>query len=106
MNIPNLSLSLYIGGAKAEVSYQGRSGCCIGEDQIVFKVPDDAPVGCAVPLLVQIGGALSNSVWIPVAKGSRDCTPVNAALASVTIEQAVMSGNSISFAYITLSHQT
>ena len=100
-----LPLSLFVGGIKAEVSYQGRSGCCIGEDQIVFKVPDDSPVGCAVPLMVQIGGALSNSVWIPVAKGSRDCTPVNPAFASVNIEQAVMSGNSLNISDLILSHQ-
>ncbi len=105
VNMPNLSLSLYVGGAKADVSYQGRSGCCIGEDQIVFRVPDDAPVGCAVPLLVQVNGSLSNSVWIPVAKGSRDCTPVNAAFASVPVEQAVLSGGPVSSAFITLGHE-
>jgi uncharacterized protein (TIGR03437 family) len=104
-NMPNLALSLFVGGAKADVVYQGRSGCCIGEDQIVFRVPDDAPTGCAVPLLVQVSGSLSNSVSIPVAKASRDCTPVSAAFASVNIEQAVMSGVPIDAAFITLSHQ-
>ena len=104
-NMPNIPLSLYVGGAKADVIYQGRSGCCIGEDQIVFKVPDGAPAGCAVPLLVQVSGSLSNSVSIPVAKGSRDCTPVNAALASVNVEQAVMSGVSVGSAFITISHE-
>ncbi|MBZ5607986.1 MAG: hypothetical protein LAP38_07010 [Acidobacteriia bacterium] len=104
-NMTNISLSLFVGGVKAEVSYQGRSGCCIGEDQIVFKVPDNAPLGCSVPLIVQVGGGISNSVWMPVAKGSRDCTPVNAALASVPVEQAVMSGTSINIADITLSHE-
>jgi uncharacterized protein (TIGR03437 family) len=104
-NMPNLALSLLVGGAKADVIYQGRSGCCIGEDQIVFRVPDDAPTGCAVPLLVQVSGSLSNSVSIPVAKASRDCTPVSAAFASVNVEQAVMSGTPISAAFITLSHQ-
>jgi uncharacterized protein (TIGR03437 family) len=104
-NMPNVPLSLYLGGAKAEVLYQGRSGCCIGEDQIVFKVPDSTPTGCAVPLLVQVSGSLSNAVSIPVAKGSRDCTPVNAAFASVNVEQAVMSGAPLLASFITLSHQ-
>jgi hypothetical protein len=103
--MPNLPLSLFLGGAKADVIYQGRSGCCIGEDQIVFRVPDGAPTGCAVPLLVQVSGQLSNSVSIPVAKGSRDCTPVNAAFASVNVEQAVMSGVPVSSSFITVSHQ-
>ncbi len=104
-NIPNLPLSLFVGGSKAEVLYQGRSGCCIGEDQIVFKVPDGTPTGCAVPLLVQVSGSLSNSVSIPVAKGSRDCTPVNTGFASVNVEQAVMSGVPIASAFITVGHQ-
>jgi hypothetical protein len=61
-------------------------------------------VGCAVPLVVQAGG-LSNPVWIPVAKGTRDCTPVNPALASVNVEQAVMSGAPVNSATLTLSHE-
>lgn len=104
VDMPDVPVSLYIGGAKADVRYRGRSGCCIGEDQIVFVVPADAPVGCAVPLVVQAGG-LSNPVWIPVAKGSRDCTPVNPALASVNVQQAVMSGAPVNLADLKLSHE-
>ena len=65
-NMPNIPLSLWLGGVQATVTYQGRSGCCIGEDEIVFTVPANAPTGCAVPLLIQIGNQLSNSVVIPV----------------------------------------
>jgi uncharacterized protein (TIGR03437 family) len=49
-NMPNVPLTLSLGGVQAQVVYQGRSGCCIAEDQIVFK-------GCAVPLVVPIGTA-------------------------------------------------
>ncbi len=83
-NMPDVPLKLWLGGVEAAVGYQGRSGCCVGEDQIVFTVPDNAPLGCAVPLVVQIGTAISNSTVMPVAaKGSRDCTSNNAAFASL-----------------------
>jgi uncharacterized protein (TIGR03437 family) len=91
-NMPNIPLTVWLGGVQAPVTYQGRSGCCIGEDQIVFKVPNNVPTGCAVPLLVQIGNEISNNTVMPVANGSRSCTPTNPALASVNVEQAVNAG--------------
>jgi uncharacterized protein (TIGR03437 family) len=91
-NMPNLPLKLWLGGVQAPVIYQGRSGCCIGEDQIVFTVPNNVPTGCAVPLVVQINNQISNSTLMPVANGSRNCNPNNPALASVNVEQAVMAG--------------
>jgi hypothetical protein len=104
VNMPNIPLALWLGGVQAKVLYQGRSGCCIGEDQIVFTVPDNVPTGCAVPLVVQIGtttNTISNSTVLPVAKGSRNCTPTDAALASINAEQAVMAG-SVTFGIIEL----
>ncbi|MEP7353580.1 MAG: hypothetical protein ABI824_10155 [Acidobacteriota bacterium] len=81
--MPSIPLKLWIGGVQASIGYQGRSGCCVGEDQIVFTVPDNAPTGCAVPLIVQIGNQTSNSTVIPIANGSRNCSPTNAVLANV-----------------------
>ena len=60
--------------------YQSRSGCCIAEDQIVFKVPNNVGTGCAVPLVVQIGTAPTRSAT------------TNPALASIDVEPAVMAG--------------
>jgi uncharacterized protein (TIGR03437 family) len=105
-NMPNLPLKLWLGGVQAPVVYQGRSGCCIGEDQIVFTVPNNVPTGCAVPLVIQIGtttNGISNTTAMPVATGSRNCTPVNPALASVNVEQAVMAGP-VTYGSITLHH--
>jgi uncharacterized protein (TIGR03437 family) len=84
--MPNVSLKLWLGGVQVPVVYQGRSGCCVGEDQIVFTVPNNVPTGCAVPLVVQIGevtNTISNTTVMPVATGSRNCTPTNPALANV-----------------------
>ena len=91
-NMPNIPLTVWLGGVQAPVVYQGRSGCCVGEDQIAFTVPNNVPTGCAVPLLVQIDNQISNTTVMPVAIGSRNCTATNPALASVNVEQAVTAG--------------
>ena len=94
-NMPDVPLKLWLGGVQAPVIYQGRSDCCIGQDQIVFTVPNNVPTGCAVPLVVQSGAAdypISNTTVMPVASGSRNCTFTHPALASVDVEQAVMAG--------------
>jgi uncharacterized protein (TIGR03437 family) len=94
-NMPSIPLTVWLGGVQAPVSYQGRSGCCVGLDQVVFTVPNNVPTGCAVPLVVQIGtttNTVSNTAVLPVANGSRDCTPSNGAFTSVNIEQGVMAG--------------
>ena len=91
-NMATLPLKLWLGGVQAPVLYQGRSGCCIGEDQIVFTVPASVPTGCAVPLSIQINDQISNSTVMPVAASGRDCTPSNTAFASVNVQQAVNAG--------------
>ena len=74
-NMPAIPLKLWLGGVQATVTYQGRSGCCIGLDQVVFTIPNNVPVGCAVPLAVQINDQISNYTALPVARDSRTCTP-------------------------------
>lgn len=105
-NMPNLPLNLWIGGVQAKVIYQGRSGCCIGEDQIVFTVPDSVPTGCAVPLAVQINNQISNNVLVPVAKAGRDCTPLDAGLQSLGLAkiQQVIAAKTFALGVIELDH--
>jgi uncharacterized protein (TIGR03437 family) len=94
-NMPNIPVKVWVGGVQAKVNYQGRSGCCIGEDQIVFTVPDNAPTGCAIPLLVQIGSAVSNNILVPVAKGTRTCPLLRSDLSPLgteKIEQLITAG--------------
>jgi len=88
-NMPSLLLTVWVGGMQAPVLYQGRSGCCIGEDQIVFTVPSNVPTGCAVLLVVQVFNAVSNSVVMPIANGSRTCTPSDPALRPLNLQQGV-----------------
>jgi uncharacterized protein (TIGR03437 family) len=104
-NMPNVPLTVWVGGVQAQVLYQGRSSY-IGLDQIAFVVPANTPTGCAVPLVAQIGtnaNTISNTTALPVANGSRSCTPTNPALAGINVEQAVMAGP-VTYGDIKLAH--
>ena len=98
----SLPLTVWLGGVQAPVVYQGRSGCCIGLDQIVFTVPNNVPAGCAVPLVVQIATTISNSAVMPVANGSRTCTPADPTVAAANLEPLRASG-SFTFGLINLN---
>lgn len=101
VNQTSVPLTVWLGGVQATVLYQGRSGCCIGEDQIVFTVPNNVPTGCAVPLAVQINNQIGNFVVMPIAAGSRNCTPTNPALTA----SVVSGGGPVKFAQVDLQHQ-
>jgi uncharacterized protein (TIGR03437 family) len=105
VNMPSIPLTVWLGGVQAPVSYQGRSGCCVGEDQIVFTVPSSVPAGCAVPLFIEIGtgstALISNNTVIAVASGSRSCTPTNSTFTS-SVVQGLTSGSLFSFGLVNL----
>ncbi|HLG97081.1 MAG TPA: hypothetical protein VKX49_12280 [Bryobacteraceae bacterium] len=101
VNMPNLPLKVWLGGLQAPVLYQGRSGCCVGEDQIVFTVPNNVPTGCAVPLVVQLGNIVSNTTPMPVAAGSRSCNFIDPAIAK--IDPAQLSGT-VPFGSVEIDH--
>jgi uncharacterized protein (TIGR03437 family) len=106
VNMANLSLTIWLGSVQVPAVYQGRSGCCVGEDQIVFTVPANAPTGCAVPLSVQIGNAVSNSVLLPIAPaGSRSCTVTNPAFSNADTSLLFSGPGPFTFAGIDLSRQ-
>ena len=100
-NMPNIPLNMWLGGVQASVVYQGRSGCCIGEDQVVFTVPNNVPTGCAVPLVVQINNQVSNSTAMAVANGSRTCSEIT--LPGVDVSQFA-SLNTLTLASAELDH--
>jgi len=69
------AVSVTIGGRPAKKLYSGRSPCCAGLDQVVVTVPDDAPLGCWVPVQVKAGGLVSNTVTMAVAAaGAASCS--------------------------------
>jgi uncharacterized protein (TIGR03437 family) len=101
----NVPLTLWIGGVSVTVSYQGRSGCCIGEDQIQFTVPSNVPTGCAVPVILQIGALVSNSSMLPIASSGRSCTPVSPAITPSVIQALTTATGPIVFSDIELGRE-
>jgi uncharacterized protein (TIGR03437 family) len=63
-----------VGGVPAMVVYQGRTPGSAGLDQIVFVVPSGAPLGCAVPVMLETtnGTALTVSNSPTIALASSD----------------------------------
>ena len=55
-----------IGGVSATVSFSGLAPGFVGLYQVNVTVPDNAPMGDAVPVILNIGGATSNTVTIAV----------------------------------------
>ena len=67
-------VSVTIGGQTAAVAYSGRSPCCSGVDQIVATVPSSAPLGCWVPISIDVGSVVSNTATIAIAgPGASSC---------------------------------
>lgn len=107
-DMTNVQVGVRVGGVAARVLYRGRSGCCIGEDQIVFVVPDNAPAGCAVPILVQLPGVpVSNNPVMPIARSGRDCTSSNPVLAGSPLGglQQLLANGPINIGSIELERQ-
>jgi uncharacterized protein (TIGR03437 family) len=66
--------------AAADILYSGRTPCCSGIDQIVFRIPANAPPGCYVPVFVRTDRTVvGNSTTIAIrAPGSDSCAdPAN-----------------------------
>jgi len=70
----DVPVEVTLGGRPVVIDYRGRSGCCAGVDQINFRIPADAPTGCAVPLAVKVqGGVYGNVAPMAVGSGSLAC---------------------------------
>jgi len=97
-NLPT-PVEVFVGGQLASNLYSGRSPCCSGVDQIVFKVPDNAPPGCYVPVQIRTGQTiLSNSVTMAIQKGGAGCSdPAN------PISMAFMKGGKLGLAVLSRS---
>lgn len=62
-----VGVDIFIGDRPVtEILYAGRAPCCAGIDQIVFRIPSDAPSGCAVPVQVRASTLPANLVTIAI----------------------------------------
>ena len=101
IDMKNLQVRITIGGRPAEILYRGRSGCCAGVDQIVFKVPVGV-TGCYEAVYLAVGNVISNTATIPVTEPpSRVCA--DAAWLSGTDMQALTGKSSFSLGYQSLT---
>ncbi|MGO9097514.1 MAG: hypothetical protein ACLQGV_20120 [Bryobacteraceae bacterium] len=64
-------MTLWVGGQQAPIAYAGRSTSA-GEDQINFNVPINI-TGCFVPVALQIGNVVSNTVSISISPSGGAC---------------------------------
>jgi uncharacterized protein (TIGR03437 family) len=64
--IPIAAPFVQIGGKQADVTYFGKAPGIPGVSQINVTIPDDAPAGPAVPIVLQLGGT-SNTATVAVA---------------------------------------
>jgi len=64
---------VYVGGKPVPAIYSGRSGCCVGADQIHFVVPENV-MGCFVPVMVKAGGVLSNMATLSIGPPGQACS--------------------------------
>ncbi len=55
-----------IGGVPATVTFSGLAPGFVGVYQVNARVPDNAPTGSSVPLLISVNGAVSNTAAIAV----------------------------------------
>jgi len=90
------SISLYVGGKPAVVRYAGRSGCCVGVDQIVFEVPANVE-GCYVPLIAVTGSfAVANLIRkVPLDGPSSNFATISVASQGVCSDPTGLNGDEL-----------
>jgi len=80
--------SVTIGGAPADLLFWGLAPGSVGEYQVNALVPANAVTGDAVPLVLSIGGAMSNTVQIAVQPAIAD-QHANQLLTQMTQDQKI-----------------
>lgn len=68
-----VDVEVWVGGRRATVTYKGRSGCCVGIDQLAFVIPEGVE-GCFVPVVINVGGVVSNFASVAVARSGNACS--------------------------------
>jgi uncharacterized protein (TIGR03437 family) len=85
------SVQVLVGATPAQVVYRGRSGCCVGVDQVRFVVPAGI-TGCFVPVTVVVEGIASNFTSIAISNTSGNCTDETTGINAAVLSQAQTNG--------------
>src|SRR5262249_54728461 len=72
MQLLDIPADVIVGNKLAAVTAKVRTGQ--GNDFILFKLPDDVPEGCYVPVAVRVGGVTSNVASISIAASGGSCS--------------------------------
>jgi uncharacterized protein (TIGR03437 family) len=70
---PTTPVQVVVGGIPANIAYSGRAPGNAGQDQINFTVPDNAPLGCSVPVQISAGGTWTNTVRMAISSDGSHC---------------------------------
>jgi len=83
-----VAVEVSVGGKLANKLYSGRAPTFAGVDNVYFEVPSDAPTGCSVPVQINAGGVVSNTVRIAISADGKKCQDTASPLASTVVNGA------------------
>jgi uncharacterized protein (TIGR03437 family) len=87
-SFPNFpGVQVWVGGQAAQMSYAGRSGCCVAVDQLNFFVPKGVS-GCSVPVFVTSNGRTSTTTTISISAAGGPCSDSGPTLPSSLLTSA------------------
>lgn len=98
----NVTTEALVGGKSAKILYKGRSGCCVGVDQIVLEVPQDVQ-GCLVPVGLRTNGVFSNIATMSIAATGGACSEYG--LPGTDFERAA-AGSTLNIGYVGLERSS
>ena len=85
-----------VGGVSAKVIFSGLAPGFVGEYQVNAIVPSAAPGGSAIPVVMSIGGAVSNTVTIAI-KGASVATLADLTVSASASPNSVTSGGTVTY---------
>ena len=89
-NLP-YDVQVLVGNQFAQGDYHGRSGCCVGVDQVRFVVPSGI-TGCYVPVAVVVNGVTSNFTTMAISQNGGPCSDPASGISSDILAQAQAKG--------------
>ncbi len=84
-------VQVLVGSTPAQVTYRGRSGCCVGIDQVRFVVPAGI-TGCYVPITVSVNGVASNFTTMAISENGGNCSDPATGINASVLSQAQTNG--------------
>ena len=71
--MPSIPVTITVGGVPAQKMYAGRQAQTAAVDNVYFIVPNSAPYGCSVPVVVTAAGVAANTTNIAITADGSPC---------------------------------